>query len=57
MYDERSALAHGQVFGTLDLTRKTLYRRMEALLRGILKKAILDPGFGAIFASDIIGEA
>lgn len=52
MYAERSLLAHGQAFGSLDAARKNLYRRMEKLLRDIARKAICDSKFRAIFASD-----
>jgi hypothetical protein len=52
MYGHRSGLVHGQTLGTLDPARRALYSRKEQLLRGILRKAILDPAFRALFTTD-----
>lgn len=52
MYEERSLLTHGLAFVALDESRNALYRTQERLARGIIRKALLDPTFRAIFASD-----
>ena len=52
MYEERSLLTHGLPFGKLDERRKGLYRSQERLLRGIIQKALLEPAFRDVFASD-----
>ncbi len=36
----------------LDESRKALYRKQERLARGIIRKALVEPAFRAIFASD-----
>jgi len=52
MYAGRSLLAHGLAFGGLDDASKTLYRAQERLVRGIIRKALLDSTFRSIFLSD-----
>lgn len=52
IYTLRSLLAHGLAFGSLDDTRKALYRVQEHLVRGIIRKALLDSTFRSIFMSD-----
>ncbi len=52
MYEERSLLTHGLSFGALDEPRQELYRAQERLARGIIRKALLEPQFRALFASD-----
>lgn len=52
MYAQRSLLAHGLGFGSLDETSKALYRAQERLVRGIIRKALLDSTFWNIFVSD-----
>lgn len=52
MYEQRSLLTHGLAFGTLDEPRKDLYRLQEKIARGIIRRALLDPDFRSIFASD-----
>jgi hypothetical protein len=52
MYKERSMVAHGISIGSLDPEKKSLYRREENLLRDILRKALLEPNFAAIFQSN-----
>lgn len=52
MYDQRSLLAHGLRFGNLDVTSKALYRAQECLVRGIIRKALLESTFWNIFVSD-----
>jgi hypothetical protein len=49
IYDRRSALAHGQSFGGLTDDNRRLYTALEDLLRSAIRRAILDPGFAAIF--------
>lgn len=52
MYRERSGPVHGRLFGQLTPDRQRLYRSMDSLLRAVLRKALLDSTFAAIFASD-----
>lgn len=52
MYEQRSLLSHGLSFGELDPARKALYRTQERITRDIIRKALLEPGFRAIFATD-----
>ncbi len=52
IYEQRSLLAHGLAFGTLDELSKALYRAQERLVRGIIRKAVLEPAFCDIFVSD-----
>jgi hypothetical protein len=51
-YDERSTVAHGQVFSKLDQRLRELYDDLEEFSRRVLRKAIIEPGFAACFASD-----
>jgi hypothetical protein len=53
IYEQRSLLAHGLPFGNLDPRRKQLYRAQERLARGIIRKALLEPGFRVTFDSDL----
>jgi len=50
--EQRSLLTHGLTFGSLDETRKVLYQTQERLTRGLIRKALLEPAFRVIFASD-----
>jgi len=43
-------LAHGQDFPGLDVIRKDLYLKLENGMRAVLRKAIIDADFAAIFA-------
>jgi len=52
IYDLRSDIVHGSGFPDLDDERKRLFRCARGLLRSILRKALLEPGFAAIFAKD-----
>jgi hypothetical protein len=52
VYDRRSTLVHGQGFGQLNARNKDLYRTTESLLRGVLKKCVLEPTFADTFRSD-----
>jgi hypothetical protein len=52
IYAQRSLLAHGLAYGGLDETSKALYRNQERLVRGVIRKALLDPTFRHIFQSD-----
>lgn len=52
IYAQRSLLAHGLAFGSLDDASKALYRVQERLVRGIIRKALLDSTFRNIFVSD-----
>ncbi len=51
MYDLRSSLAHGQGLGDLTPNRKTLYEKMETILRLTIRKSILEQSFN-YFLSD-----
>jgi hypothetical protein len=57
MYRRRSLLVHGQTLGALDPATRSLLRGKVDLLRGILQKAILEAGFGAVFATDAALQA
>lgn len=52
IYAQRSLLAHGLAYGSLDEASKALYRVQERLVRGIIRKALLDSTFRSIFLSD-----
>jgi len=52
MYEQRSLLTHGLAFVDLSPALKSLYRSQERLVRGIIRKALLDATFRDIFASD-----
>lgn len=52
MYAQRSLLAHGLAYGSLDEASKELYRDQEHLVRGVIRKALLDSAFRNIFVSD-----
>ncbi|MGH2360049.1 MAG: hypothetical protein ACRDGM_05845 [bacterium] len=52
MYAQRSLLAHGLGFGSLDDASKVLYRVQECLVRGTIRKALLDSAFRNFFVSD-----
>jgi hypothetical protein len=51
-YEERSVVAHGQVFGRLGARLSSLYDELEEFARRILRKAVLDPGFAGVFITD-----
>ena len=51
-YSMRSHLVHGQLIGSLDENTWNLIVSLEEILRGILKKSILDSSFADIFDSD-----
>jgi hypothetical protein len=48
----RSHLSHGGATGQLNPMEEEIYRKLEMLLRRVLKKAILDGAFASIFADD-----
>jgi hypothetical protein len=52
IYRLRSGFVHGQPFGGQGPNTQRLYRILQSLLAGILRKALIDQGFAAIFASD-----
>lgn len=52
MYEKRSDLVHALAVVAMDEVTKTVYRNLENLVRNVLRKAILEPSFAAIFASD-----
>lgn len=52
IYEQRSDLVHGFALATLPETTRDLYRKLDSLVRAILRKVLLDPAFGAIFSSD-----
>ena len=52
IYKRRSNLVHGQGLGQIDGTMRMLYDATELLLRTILRRAMLDGVFAALFASD-----
>ena len=52
MYGLRSAIVHGIMPAGADAQSKELLRKKQALLRGILRKALTTPDFAAIFSSD-----
>lgn len=51
-YDRRSRIAHGQGIASLDVKDLDLYRRMEKVLQQALVRAITDPNFAKVFATD-----
>jgi len=51
-YAMRSTLVHGQLLRDLEAYKLELYEALEEILRGVLKKAILDSSFADIFSSD-----
>jgi hypothetical protein len=57
IYDRRSTLVHGQGLGQLDQTTRELYDATEQLLAGVLRTALLEPEFSALFASDAAIQA
>jgi hypothetical protein len=48
----RSHLSHGGATGRLTPPEEEVYKKLEIVLRGMLKKAILDNVFASIFADD-----
>jgi len=52
IYTQRSLVAHGLAFGALDEGSKAVYRSQERLVRGVIRKALLDDAFRDIFSSD-----
>jgi hypothetical protein len=52
MYEKRSDLVHALALVAMDESTKALYRKLDGLVRGILRKAILNPVFAALFATD-----
>lgn len=48
----RSHLSHGGATGKLTPPEEEVYKKLEMVLRGVLKKAILDNGFASTFADD-----
>jgi len=52
MYAQRSLLAHGLAYGSLDDASKAVYLDQERLVRGVIRKALLDSAFRNIFVSD-----
>jgi hypothetical protein len=57
MYRQRSALAHGQDFTGFTPEKRRLYGLHENSLRCILKRAVLDPAFAAMFRDDAAIQA
>jgi hypothetical protein len=57
MYRQRSALAHGQDFAGMTPEKRSLYGLQERALMLILKKAVLDPAFGAMFRDEAAVQA
>ncbi len=51
-YSLRSKLAHGQHVGNSGAEGHDLYRRMEEVLRTVVREALLDEEFGSIFADE-----
>lgn len=51
-YIMRSKLVHGQLIRDIEEYKLELYEALEEILRGVLKKAILDSSFADIFSSD-----
>lgn len=51
-YALRSTLVHGQRLRDLEEYEVELYEEIEGILRGAIKKAILDYSFARIFESD-----
>jgi hypothetical protein len=52
MYDRRSTVIHGLAYGQLGESDRAVYSAQERLVGGIVRKALLEPDFRAIFASD-----
>jgi hypothetical protein len=52
IYEKRSDLVHALALVAMDEPTKALYRKSERLLRGILRKAIVDAGFANLFVTD-----
>jgi hypothetical protein len=52
IYERRSDLVHGLALVDLAEPNRSLYRKLENLARGIIRKAILEPDFAAHLASD-----
>lgn len=52
LYAHRSKLTHGQPIAKLPAAAKQDYDLFEGLVRGITRKALIDPAFQSIFASD-----
>jgi hypothetical protein len=48
----RSHLSHGGATGKLSPPEEEVYKKLEVVLRAVLKKAILDNGFASTFADD-----
>jgi hypothetical protein len=48
----RSHLSHGGATGRLTPPEEEVYKKLEIVLRGVLKKAILDSDFASTFADD-----
>ncbi len=53
MYELRSLIVHGLVPAGSDPRAFGLLQRKQALLAGIIRHALLDPAFAAIFDSDV----
>lgn len=51
-YDRRSSLAHGQGLGSFTGVELHLYEQMESVLRKVLKHAVLNTPFAAVFTSE-----
>jgi len=52
IYTQRSLVAHGLAFGALEPDSQALYRSLERLVRGAIRKALLDDSFRSILSSD-----
>jgi hypothetical protein len=52
IYELRSSIIHGFIPAVADPRSRSLFELKQSLLRGILRKALLDRSFAAIFASD-----
>jgi hypothetical protein len=48
----RSHLSHGAATGKLNATEEEIHKKLEMVLRGVLKKAILDRDFASIFSDE-----
>jgi hypothetical protein len=48
----RSHLSHGGATGKLTPEEEEIYKKLEEILRGALKKAIVDDSFASVFADD-----
>ncbi|MBI2072373.1 MAG: hypothetical protein HYT81_04935 [Gemmatimonadetes bacterium] len=51
-YEFRSRLSHGQGLGELDDNARRVYQRMEAVLRRVVVRAILEAEFAQVFAAE-----